>query len=71
MSLINVGPIDRITRLILGLTFFLAAFPMNMFLGGTAALICGVLGGVLLFTGAVGVCPLYLPFGIRTTHDKA
>ncbi len=71
MSLINVGTLDRITRLTFGLTLFLAAFPVNTFLGGTAALACGVLGGILLFTGVVGVCPLYMPFGIRTTNDEA
>jgi hypothetical protein len=71
MSLINVGTIDRITRLTIGLTLFLAAFPMNTFLGGTAALASGVLGGILLFTGVVGFCPLYLPFGVRTTNEKS
>lgn len=70
MSLINVGTIDRITRLTIGLTLFLAAFPLNAMVSGTAALASGVIGGILLFTGVVGVCPLYLPFGIRTTHDK-
>lgn len=70
MSLNNVGTLDRVTRLIIGLTLFLAAFPMNTFLGGTAALVSGVLGGILLLTGLVGVCPLYLPFGIRTTNDE-
>ncbi len=69
MSLLNVGPIDRISRLTIGLTLFLAAFPVNTFLGGAAAITCGVLGGILLLTGAVGFCPLYLPFGLRTTHD--
>lgn len=70
MSLLNVGTLDRITRLIFGLTLFLAAFPMNTFLGGTAALACGALGVILLVTGAVGFCPLYLPFGFRSTDDN-
>jgi hypothetical protein len=70
MSLLNVGTLDRITRLTFGLTFFLAAFPVNTFLGGGPAFLCGALGAILLLTGAVGVCPLYMPFGIRTTHDN-
>lgn len=67
----NVGLLDRITRLMFGITFFIAAFPINSFLGGGAAFLSGAIGVVLLLTGAVGFCPLYLPFKIRTTNDKA
>lgn len=71
MSLLNVGLLDRVTRLTLGLTLVFAAFPVNLFMGGGPAFLCGALGAVLLLTGAVGFCPIYLPFGIRTTNDES
>ena len=70
MSLINVGPIDRISRLTLGLTLALAGFAMGAFQGNGWGMVCEAFGLILLITGVVGVCPLYMPFGFRTSHDK-
>lgn len=55
----NVGMADRIIRIVLGLGLISQVF-------------VGIhnpwfwLGVVPLFTGVVGFCPAYLPFGIRT-----
>jgi hypothetical protein len=55
----NVGGIDRVTRVSVGLAFVgLAATGM---IGAW-----GWIGAVPLITGAFGVCPLYSMLGIRT-----
>lgn len=59
----NVGSIDRIARIIIGIVLLVAAF---MFLSGTLAIIAGVLGVIMLATAAIGWCPLYLPFKLST-----
>ena len=57
----NVGSIDRVVRLVLGLAllsaFFLLAGPLRWL---------GLVGVVLLLTAAFGLCPLYSVLGINT-----
>jgi hypothetical protein len=59
----NVGSVDRIARIVLGLALILVGF---LALGGTLGIIVGVVGFIPLLTGLVGWCPLYLPFHIHT-----
>lgn len=55
----NVGGLDRILRSIVGLVLIaLAVFGIFS--------PWGYIGVVPLFTGLIGWCPAYLPFGIRT-----
>lgn len=60
----NMGTLDRVIRVIL------AAVVIVLYLGGqidgTAAIILGILALVFVLTSLVGVCPLYLPFGLST-----
>lgn len=63
---INEGNIDRLVRLVLAAVFFIGALT----LGGTVAIVAGVLGAVMLLTAAVGICPLYMLFGINTCSVK-
>jgi hypothetical protein len=60
----NMGLIDRIIRItfavIVGLLFFTGQ------LTGIAAIILGILSVVFLITGALGLCPLYLPLNLST-----
>lgn len=62
----NVGGIDRVLRMVVGLALVLAA---------AAGVIgpWGWFGFLVLATGLVGVCPAYLPFGLRTgrKHKRA
>jgi len=58
----NVGGIDRILRIVIGLA--LVAWAV---MGGPAWAWIGV---VPLVTGAIGWCPVYLPFGIKTCKTK-
>ncbi|MBU6297692.1 MAG: DUF2892 domain-containing protein [Alphaproteobacteria bacterium] len=55
----NVGPIDRIARIIVGLT--LVALAIFQLLDPWAWI-----GVVPLVTGVIGWCPAYLPLGITT-----
>lgn len=60
----NLGNMDRTLRVILGLV------ALGVVVAGVTAgawsWILGVVGAVLVVTGAVRVCPLYAAFGIRT-----
>ncbi len=60
----NMGLIDRVVRAILAVAV-LVLYLMNM-ISGTAAIILGIIAVVFLATSFIGVCPLYLPFGIKT-----
>ncbi|WP_300363090.1 DUF2892 domain-containing protein [Hydrogenimonas sp.] len=58
----NEGKIDRIVRIVLGLAI--------IGWGVAAQNWWGAVGLVPLVTGAVGICPLYLPLGINTGCHK-
>jgi hypothetical protein len=64
----NVGSIDRIIRVVLGLALIVIGFVV---LGGTAGTIVGVIGFVPLLTGLVGWCPLYFLFKFSTRPSSA
>ncbi|MGC4078852.1 MAG: DUF2892 domain-containing protein [Rubrivivax sp.] len=59
----NVGGIDRILRIVLGLA--LIGMTLAGFIG-----VWGWIGVVPLLTGAVGFCPLYPLFGFSTCPLK-
>ncbi len=59
----NVGGVDRIARIVVGLILIALAAT------GTVG-IWGWIGIVPVFTGAIGWCPAYLPFGIKTCRTK-
>lgn len=61
---INMGSADRIVRIVVALMLILAV--VLGWLTGALAIVAGVLAVVFLATAVVRVCPLYLPFGIRT-----
>jgi len=65
----NIGSADRVIRVILGAALVLAGVLLHVSSGQFWWL--ALVGAVLLLTAAVSVCPLYLPFGIRTTGKKA
>jgi hypothetical protein len=55
----NVGGIDRILRIIVGIA--LIALALTGVIG-----VWGYIGVVPLLTAAIGWCPAYLPLGIKT-----
>lgn len=64
----NVGTIDRIARLIMGVLLVVAPFATGLALfSSTIATVVAVAAGVVLIaTSAFKFCPLYRIFGIRT-----
>jgi len=58
----NMGNVDRIVRVIIGLGLLSLLFILD----GNARF-WGLIGIIPLVTGLVGICPLYLPFGFKTT----
>jgi hypothetical protein len=55
----NVGKIDMIIRIALGLIIGVVGFYFKSW--------WGVIGIVPFLTAFIGFCPAYLPFGINTT----
>ncbi|WP_037227536.1 YgaP family membrane protein [Roseobacter sp. GAI101] len=64
----NLGTIDRVFRLLLGIIFLAAPFVsgLAMFESSTAIIISVVAGIVMVGTSVMKFCPLYRVFGIRT-----
>lgn len=54
----NVGNVDRVIRIVIGLAILLAGFYFGSW--------WGAVGLVPLLTAAIGWCPLYLPLGLST-----
>jgi hypothetical protein len=65
---VNVGTVDRILRLVVGLLLVIAPFAGNiaLFEGTIAMAISIAVGAVLILTGLMRVCPLYSLIGMRT-----
>jgi len=59
-----MGLLDRFIRL--ALVVLVAVLYFTNVISGTWAIILGILVAVFLLTSLIGVCPLYLPFGIST-----
>jgi 1,4-dihydroxy-2-naphthoate octaprenyltransferase len=60
----NVGTIDRIVRLVIGIAF-LAGFALNMVAAPLSWLVL-LVGLIALVTGIIGTCPAYSLMGINT-----
>ena len=60
----NLGITDRTIRTIAAV--LIGAFYIADVISGTTGMILLLLAAVLLATGAMGVCPLYLPFKLST-----
>jgi hypothetical protein len=64
----NVGPIDRAVRVILGLILIAFAIPLGV--PATEWGWIGWIGIVPILTALVGFCPLYALLGISTSEQK-
>jgi hypothetical protein len=60
----NIGSVDRIIRLVLGLGLIIAGVFLQMYAGRLWWL--AIPGAVFLLTSIIAFCPLYLPLGIST-----
>ena len=64
----NMGIIDRIIRILIVVVIVILYF--TQVITGTLTIILGLVAVILLLTSLIGVCPLYLPFGIKTCKVK-
>jgi hypothetical protein len=64
----NIGTIDRILRIVLGLVLIALPFisGLSLFQSGIAVAVSVILGIVMLATSATRFCLLYRLVGIRT-----
>jgi hypothetical protein len=60
----NVGLADTIVRIVLAAA--IAGLYFGGFVHGKIAMVLAALAAILIITGVVGFCPLYIPFGIST-----
>jgi len=64
----NMGTIDVIVRLVIAA--LVAVLYFIHVLSGTTGIILLIIAGVLTITSILGICPLYLVFGINTRGKK-
>ncbi|HOU99277.1 MAG: DUF2892 domain-containing protein [Ignavibacteria bacterium] len=64
----NMGNADKIIRVIIAAVIGVLYF--TNILTGTVGLVLLILSVVLILTSLISFCPLYLPFGIKTTCKK-
>jgi hypothetical protein len=64
----NMGVFDRSIRFVIA-TLILTLYFTNV-ITGTFAIVLLIITGLTLLTGIIGICPLYLPFGINTCKSK-
>lgn len=64
----NMGLIDRIVRVIVSIV--LVALYLNGQISGGIGIGLLIIAGIFTLTALVSVCPLYLPFGIRTNKKQ-
>ena len=66
----NVGGVDRVVRLALGAILFCGG--LFLLIGKSSlGVIVTMVGLLVLLTGVVRFCALYLPFDISTAHSPA
>ena len=65
----NMGLIDKIIRVVLAVVVAVLFFTGQI--TGLAAIILGIVAVIFVLTSIVGVCPLYLPFGISTKGKES
>jgi hypothetical protein len=65
----NMGTIDKAVRLIVAAVILLLYF--TSVISGTLAIVLLALVAIFAITSLIGVCPLYMPFGINTLRKKS
>lgn len=63
----NIGTADKIVRLLIAIVIGILFFTHRI--EGTTAAVLLVVASVMLLTALVGICPLYIPFKIRTNKN--
>ena len=64
----NMGAVDKGIRIIF--VVLIAVLYFAGILSGITAMILSILALILLITSIIGICPLYIPFGISTCKKE-
>lgn len=64
-----MGLIDKVVRI--SVAIIIAALYFSNQITGVAAIILLALASIFILTSFIGVCPLYLPFGISTRKKQS
>jgi len=60
----NMGTTDKVIRILVA--FVILVLFLTHVISGTLAVILLILAGIFVVTSLLGICPLYLPFGLST-----
>lgn len=60
----NMGSADRVIRILIALAIGVLYFTGTI--GGTLAIVLGIVAVAFVVTSLVGWCPTYVPFGLST-----
>lgn len=64
----NMGRADRVIRILVALA--IVVLYLSGTIGGTLAIVLGLVAAVFLITGLTGSCPGYRPLGLSTCGDS-
>jgi hypothetical protein len=64
----NLGVIDRVIRVLIAVVIVVLYF--THVISGTLAIILLILAGIFVITAILGLCPLYLLFGLSTSKKE-
>ena len=65
---VNVGPIDRVARIVLGSGLVVVA--LSGAVAGPLLAVAWLIAAIALVTGVIGFCPLYFVLGISTAGNR-
>ncbi len=66
----NIGSVDRIIRVILGIGLIALGFFLQPTAGTLGLVIPIIIGAILLITAAINFCPIWAVLGIRTFRGE-
>jgi hypothetical protein len=67
----NLGTADRALRALIGIVALVLAFTaFDLTSGALAGVIAAAVGAIMLLTATIAMCPLYLPFGLKTCRTS-
>jgi hypothetical protein len=64
----NMGTIDKVIRILVAIVVVVLYF--TKVISGTLGIILLILAGIFVVTSVLGLCPLYLPFGLSTKRKE-
>lgn len=64
----NMGITDKTIRILIAVVIAILYF--THVISGTLAIILGIIAVVFILTSLIGLCPLYLLFGINTCKKR-